>query len=468
MAQPAVPITEPATALESLLAQARSHDLAAFQALYRLTYHEALRALGHLVDAGQIERAVEQTYLALLAPRRPPAPDASFRSLFQKAVVHVALGQRRFRRSAHDSPLHGYLRLLSPRQRVVFVLREILGSTAEETADATGFHPQRVERSLISARRAVAAAARRSEALPLTPHDVGRLWARAARELDAEDEALLSAHLEDCPECRDDLALVESLRAAAVDSAAELPEAPPAQLEQRLARRFERPDARAAALGPRRAWRLAPAIAVGVVLALLGFRALPSASTETALRLTPPAAAPRQQEPSPPPPTIAAAERADEGAVDSVDEPPAALEPPPAPSSGLAVVELPGASRLGLEGDSRVRLTNGSGVRLERGRAVVQASGAVEVSTGGFSVRGRASRFLVVQIRGGVEVAVARGRVQVERPNALPMLVNPGQRVVFSSGSPRTTRASLTARDRALLEQLGNGARTTRGGPPAA
>ncbi|HCF56553.1 MAG TPA: hypothetical protein DFS52_00970, partial [Myxococcales bacterium] len=156
------------------------------------------------------------------------------------------------------------------------------------------------------------------------------------------------------------------------------------------------------------------------------------------------------------------------GAVDSVDEPPAALEPPPAPSSGLAVVELPGASRLGLEGDSRVRLTNGSGVRLERGRAVVQASGAVEVSTGGFSVRGRASRFLVVQIRGGVEVAVARGRVQVERPNALPMLVNPGQRVVFSSGSPRTTRASLTARDRALLEQLGNGARTTRGGPPAA
>jgi RNA polymerase sigma-70 factor (ECF subfamily) len=467
VAQSAAPNTEPAKGFESLLARAQSHDLAAFQELYRLTREEAARALGHLVDADQIERAIEQTYLALLSPRRSPALAGSFRSLFQKAVARAALDQRRFRRSAHAGALHGCLHLLSPRQRSVFVLGEILGSTRAEIAAATGLRTEQVGEQLLSARRAIAAAVRKSEGLPLTPHDVGRLWAHAARELDAEDEALLTAHLEDCPDCRDDLALVESLRAAAVGSAAKVADVPAAEIEQRLARRFEKHDASAAGLQGRKSWMLPPAAAAVVVLALLGLRALPAAPTEAAPSLAPTAEAAPQQAPATPTPTAVEA-KADEGAVGAEDEPPAPIEPLRASSSGLAVVELSGSSRLGLEGDSRVRLLNGSGIRLERGRAVVQASGTVEVSTGGFSVRGSASHFLVAQVRGGVEVAVARGRVHVERPNALPMIVNAGQRVVFSRSSTRTTRTELTARDRALLEQLTSAARAVRRAPPAA
>ena len=52
---------------------------AAFEELYRLTHREVTRALAHLVDAGRLEPAIEQAYLALLTGAEPTAEGSSFR-----------------------------------------------------------------------------------------------------------------------------------------------------------------------------------------------------------------------------------------------------------------------------------------------------------------------------------------------------------------------------------------------------
>ncbi|MBI5546662.1 MAG: FecR domain-containing protein [Deltaproteobacteria bacterium] len=296
-------------------------------------------------------------------------------------------------------------------------------------------------------------------------HDTLKLWELAARELDEGDTRWAAVHLEECPECREDLALVRSLRQLAAQARAAIPAFQWEGVDASIGSLLERHAARSAGLGARPwRWLLLPAAAAaGAVLALGARAALPSrAEAATAAAAAAPATAPLPPEPPRPstPGVLSAkdAQRLQDGLRLSEGSALAAGDSVRTGHGGHALIGLRDESVLRLGPDSQLKLSRSSSedtaVALERGRVAARATHCIEVNSGGFRARGVASAFSVAATRNGVEVAVSQGRVHVERPNALPMLVSAGKRVTFSPRRAATAATSLSPENRAELDRL--------------
>jgi hypothetical protein len=129
--------------------------------------------------------------------------------------------------------------------------------------------------------------------------------------------------------------------------------------------------------------------------------------------------------------------------------------------SGLLLARMPDSSTLRLGPDSQLKLVRAGAdelaLLLEHGRVAVQARRAprgFEVVTGSFHVRGAGAILSVTSLRGGIEVAVSSGRAHVERPNALPMLVDAGHRVIFSASTNRALPVTLTRENESELAEI--------------
>jgi len=443
----AIPLTEPAASPDALLERARGDDLAAFEALYRLTRHEVARGLAHLVDRAQLHRAIGEAYLALLAETARPS-SAPFRPLIQRLLVQLALKKGRFRRSAVAGSLHRRLVVLGAKQRLVFVLNHVLALTPEDIAVTAGLPLDGVRRLLEQARLRLTAACRKAEGGALTPHDVSTLWALSTGEVTGSDAALATRHLQDCPDCREDLALIRALQSDAARAADAVPELQWSGIDRIVGAALEKRALRGAGLQTRWRWVLVPTAALVAAVCLGGWMAL---STHAEARPAPA----QGVEPLAGPRLLHAREvtRVSDKVPMSEGSSLTVGESIRTARSGHAVLSLPAAVELRLGGDTQLRLEaleEVVGLALEGGRVVVRAARPVHVSSAGFAVQGTGT-FLVGTVRGGVEVAVARGRVHVERPNALPAFVDGGHRVVFAGNTTRTVRSGLTPENQAEL-----------------
>ena len=295
-------------------------------------------------------------------------------------------------------------------------------------------------------------------------HDPVKIWSFALSELEPADASVLWAHLSDCPECRDELALVQRLRALAVRAAQVLPSLDWNRLDAAIADLVE--SRAVAAAVPSGRW-----LAAAVAVAMLGAGAVAFASRrgepapipppEEALPLAPAAAGPAVARAEPPAPTVLAAQ----GLSRARDDAPlaegallAAGEAVRTGKAGFALVRLPDGTRMRLGESSQLKLVRfteeGASAALERGRVAAQSGGALELSAGGFKAHGVASVFSVALSRAGVEVASSQGRIHVERPNALPILVEAGRKAAFAGRSIVARLASLAPADRLEMDKV--------------
>ena len=103
----------------------------------------------------------------------------------------------------------------------------------------------------------------------MKPHDTTTIWGLAGRELEEGDACLVQAHLSDCPECREELSLVRSVRHLSAQAALVAPAVEWGKVDDIVNGLIERRTARSAGL--RVGWRLA---LLPTVLALAGATAL--------------------------------------------------------------------------------------------------------------------------------------------------------------------------------------------------
>lgn len=288
-----------------------------------------------------------------------------------------------------------------------------------------------------------------------------QLWAYASKELDLGTHRFLQAHLEDCPECVEQLAAVQVAKEA-LELAREAP--PPiawSQLDRRMAslvdarlrRRAKRPQL----------FRLA-AGGVGLGLAIAAAMVLRAPSNEPSSQPSSPS--PSQQE------ALALAARVESargltGASGEISDGAQLSDGDVVETiaAGRALVFLPDGSRLRLGGASRLSLgtaqTDEVELTLERGSLAVQASHqprkAFLVHAGQLQVTVIGTTFVVRRSRNSVEVAVGEGRVSVCLPAGESTLVEAGQRVRFEGTRQNARRLKLTAHDSRELAQISEG-----------
>lgn len=162
--------------LQTCLERIRENDLEGFDDLYRLTRDEVARTLFHLVGRrADLEALVGDVYVGLLEAMRTLPANAPVRPALRRACARVALRRAPLFTRPPPRPsdvpdtreaqaalrLHAALDRLSPKARVVFVFRELLGLSREETAAAAGLslgaldsHLQRARLELTEALRA--------------------------------------------------------------------------------------------------------------------------------------------------------------------------------------------------------------------------------------------------------------------------------------------------------------------------
>lgn len=288
----------------------------------------------------------------------------------------------------------------------------------------------------------------------MTSHDT-QLWAFASKELELGDHRYLESHLEDCPECTEQL---EAIRIAkdALDLARDV----------KPVQRWERTDAFVGALVEKRLARQARRpmfLRLGVV------GGLSLAAAALVLFLTRPVPEPLQLVPpeTSTPEAWARVDRADglslvNGGGEIVDGTELRGGDVLRTSMvGRAFVHLPDMSHVRVGGGSQVTLTRAQAddvaLTLERGSVAVRAShqsrkGFV-VHTGGVSVFVVGTVFGVANDAENVEVSVTEGKVRVELPNGESTFVEPGQRLRVDSRSGKVKRLKVsTAAQRELGE----------------
>ncbi len=296
-------------------------------------------------------------------------------------------------------------------------------------------------------------------------HDL-QLWAYASKELELGDHRFVEAHLEDCPECVEQLASVQVAKEAlelARDAKARVGWAGVdqrigAMVEKRLKSQARRPlYVRLGVVG------LGLAAATAAVLTL----SLPKA-VEPVI--------PATEQPSPSS-SWARVERAqgltrvDGASLDSAGDGRSELAEGTelqggdvlrTSTSGKAFLHLPDGSHLRVAKSSQLALTRSEAddvaLTLERGSLAVRAShqrrkGFV-VHSGGLSVNVVGTVFGVTNDSEKVEVSVSEGRVRVELPSGESVFVEPGQRLRFDSKTQRSKRLGLTAVTERELSEL--------------
>lgn len=304
----------------------------------------------------------------------------------------------------------------------------------------------------------------------MTRHDPG-LWAYASRELELGERRYVESHLEDCPECVEQLAAVQVAREALELAREASPRVKWEAVDERVGAMVER--------------RLA-AKARGPWLTRLGLGAFACAAAAAALAfvLTRPAedVVPREDPgevelaPLMPRASWARVDKAEGltrlGASGGEVRDGAELRAGDVlrtSLAGRAFVHLPDASHVRLGGGSQVAITRTEAddvaLTLERGRVAVAASheprrGFV-IHSGGVTVHVVGTVFGVSREAEVVEVAVSQGKVRVELPNGDSTFVSPGERLRFDARSEKARRLKLTTSLTRELTEVADLADTT-------
>lgn len=290
----------------------------------------------------------------------------------------------------------------------------------------------------------------------MTGHDV-QLWAYAAKELELGDHRYVEAHLEDCPECTEQLASVQVAKEALELARDARPRVAWAHVDERIGAMVEK---RLAAQARRPMF-----FRLGVVG--LGFAAAAAAVLTLAFPRQELMPLPATEQPAPPS-SWARVDRAQGltrvGGTSSEILDGTELRGGDVlrtSSVGKAYVHLPDGSHLRVGGASQLALTRSEAddvaLTLERGslavRASHQARKAFVVHSGGLSVNVIGTVFSVSNDAEQVEVSVTEGRVRVELPTGESTFVEPGQRLRFDSKTQRSKRLKLSpANERELAE----------------
>ncbi|MGV3619987.1 MAG: FecR domain-containing protein [Archangium sp.] len=279
----------------------------------------------------------------------------------------------------------------------------------------------------------------------MTTHDL-QLWSFATKELELGEHRFIASHLEECPECVEQLASIQVAQEAlelARDAKPKVAwlktdERIGAMVEKRLARQARRPMfIRLGAVG---------AFAMAAAVALFFFTREP-----VQVELVPPVASV--------PEAWARVDRAEglslvNGGGEIVDGTELRGGDVLRTSMrGRAFVHLPDMSHVRVGGGSQVTLTRSDAddvaLTLERGFVAVRAShqprkGFV-IHTGGVAVHVVGTVFGVSNDADAVEVSVTEGKVRVELPNGEQTFVEPGQRLRFDSHSQKVKRLKVSA-----------------------
>lgn len=274
-----------------------------------------------------------------------------------------------------------------------------------------------------------------------------QLWAYANKELELGEHRYIEAHLDDCPECVEQLAGIQIAKEALALARDGRPSIDWSRIDERIGALVEKrlESQRRPLLG-----RIGVGlVGLGLVSAAAAFMWFPS-----------------PQAPSPAVETLAPLARLaqvdrargltridgslgelGDGAELSGGD---VLKTSP---SGRALVRLPDGSHLRIDRASQLSLTRSEAedvaLTLERGSLAVQASHrarkAFVIHSGGLSVNVVGTVFGVVNEAGVVEVSVAEGKVRVELPNGESTLVESGQRLRYNSKTQRAKQVKLSA-----------------------
>lgn len=291
----------------------------------------------------------------------------------------------------------------------------------------------------------------------MTRHDV-QLWAYAAKELELGDHRYVEAHLEDCPECVEQLASVQVAKEAlelARDAKprvawAKVDERIGKLVEKRLARQARRPlYVRLGFVG----MGLALAAAAVLYVAFPRHELMPVPATDQPVPTSSWARVDRAQ-------GLSRVDGTSQELLDGTEL--AGGDVLRTTRLGKAYVHLPDGSHLRVGGASQVALTRSEAsdvaLTLERGSVAVRASHQARkgfvVHSGGLSVNVVGTVFGVSNDAEQVEVTVTEGKVRVELPDGETVFVEPGQRLRFDSKSQRSKTLKLTAANERELNEV--------------
>ncbi|MEM7607698.1 MAG: RNA polymerase sigma factor [Myxococcota bacterium] len=158
-----------------LLQEAASGDRAATRALYRQHVDAVHRQVARILGAsdGDVEDVVQKVFLAVLEGANRFRGQSKVSSWIMGIAVRRALDEARartrrarwakvgqfFGMSQQDAPVHvrgeaeHYLRVLTPEQRAVFLLKEVEGYTFQEISEMSGIGVSTLHARLKAARR---------------------------------------------------------------------------------------------------------------------------------------------------------------------------------------------------------------------------------------------------------------------------------------------------------------------------
>ncbi|MDP2275729.1 MAG: FecR domain-containing protein [Archangium sp.] len=288
-------------------------------------------------------------------------------------------------------------------------------------------------------------------------HEV-QLWAYAAQELELGDQRFVEAHLEDCPECVEQLASVQVAKEALELARDARPRVAWAKVDERIGAMVEK---RLHAQARRPLYFRVGVFGAGLAMAAAAvlYLAMPR---EALLPL------PSVEQPSP----VSSWARVDraQGLTRIDGESSEILDGTELRGGdvlrtskvGKAYVHLPDGSHLRVGGASQLALTRSEAddvaLTLERGSLAVRASHQVRkgfvVHTGGLTVNVIGTVFGVMNDSEQVEVTVTEGRVRVELPTGESVFVEPGQRLRFDSKTQRSKTLKLTAANERELSEV--------------
>lgn len=288
-------------------------------------------------------------------------------------------------------------------------------------------------------------------------HDM-QLWAYASKELELGEHRFIEAHLEDCPECTDQLAAVRIARDALELARQAKPALAWAKTDERIGAMVEK-RLQKQARGPwlkRLGWAGA------------GLTAVAAAALFVTLPRPEPLPVPAEEQPAP----ISSWARVDraQGLMRVGNDSSQLADGTELHGGdvvrtsvrGKAFVHLPDSSHLGIGPASQVALTRSEAddvaLTLERGRLAVRAAHADRkgfvVHTGGVSVHVMGTVFGVTNDAEVVEVSVSEGRVKVELPNGEEAFVDQGQRLRFDTKALKAKKLKLTAASERELSEI--------------
>ncbi len=288
-------------------------------------------------------------------------------------------------------------------------------------------------------------------------HEV-QLWAYATKELELGDQRFVEAHLEDCPECLEQLASVQVAKEALELARDARPRVAWAKVDERIGAMVEK---RLHAQARRPLYFRMGVLGVGLAAAAAAvlYLAMPR---ETLLPL------PSIEQPSP----VSSWARVDRATgLTRIDGSSSEIldgtelrggDVLRTSKIGKAYVHLPDGSHLRVSGSSQLALTRSEAddvaLTLERGSLAVRASHQARkgfvVHTGGLTVNVVGTVFGVMNDSEQVEVSVTEGKVRVELPTGESVFVEPGQRFRFDSKTQRSKMLKLSPTNERELSEV--------------